>query len=1224
MKFVFTIFLLFSSLITAQPDWTLMPSGTTKDINAIWGSSPYNVYAVGEDGLILHYDGFVWENITTSITADLVDIIGFSASEIYILSSDTLYERVGNTWGVFAARPSFSYANTIWGNSGTSLFVGGGLPSGGSSGIYYYNGSQWTTMVSGFSTVNDIYGSQAGDIYAGGNNEGTGGKIQHFKNCTGSNSWWSTAFPAGLVTGVWATGTDNAFASIRDGRIYGYTGQLLNGICWQEIWNVLLDLGSVVKFHGIWGFSDRIYAFGSKNRLPIGTTTSSIYKFYGQSWTEMTTQTDSTDFRTVYSVWGTDTSNVFAVGENGLILKLHGEVYDTLVVNKTSDEPDLNPGDGLCNVGGPLINGKPPCTLNAAIMESNATHSDDNIIIFDIEGGLPHFIPVDSPLPSITDKVIIKAPRKIVNGTSEPGVFLQGISLSDFNGLSISSGADGTELYNLDINSFREHGININGSSEIIIKGCWIKNEKNGIHIFNSSGNQIGGEGIDNRNIISGNGQNGISISGGRDNIIINNFIGTSSDGIIEIPNTARGIFMENSSGNEIGGDFNKTGNIVSGNVLSNIYLISSFNNKIKGNIIGLNIFGDSLHNGGNGISLFNSSNNEIGGFNSDSYMEKNIISRHIIGISIYKGSKNIVSGNFIGTDLEGLSARGNSYGIKISFSDRNLIGSNGSGYFGEFNLISGNYGGIVIEGDDRSTLNDINNNIIGSNFNKDSLGNDIGIILFGGIDTRIGEPSEELDDSLIVNQYKNWIYYNKDGIQIFNLTYYNDTEILKNHFYRNQRGIVISGTKNLDIINNWFERNGRAITGSNSELYINNNFFDNSQEPNSSIHLNNSYANIKNNLIILDAGDAIKLENSSTADINFNNIFDNSGFGVNNTTPSIITNAQSNWWGDASGPSGQGSGSGDPVSTGVNFSNWLTQLLAVTVTASSDTVFSPIGNSDSAFVYLGNWLNPDDVLDVTLSENLNWLQGALNYSVNLDSVFGVSSKILFQVPGSVTPGTINSVQVTAVSQSNPTHSQTDTFYVEAYQPVVNAIYVLPDSVFLAVGDSIQFSASGYDQHNKIVDFIPQWNSNGGVINNNGWFYAGNQTGSFEVTATDPASQVQGIATVIISPTTNIDEKFSFIPTEYFLYQNYPNPFNPSTSVRFAIPVDSKVSLTIYNILGEQIEKLINDEIKNPGIHEATWNASRFASGVYIYLIKAESLNGGRIYRNAVKMILLK
>jgi hypothetical protein len=89
------------------------------------------------------------------------------------------------------------------------------------------------------------------------------------------------------------------------------------------------------------------------------------------------------------------------------------------------------------------------------------------------------------------------------------------------------------------------------------------------------------------------------------------------------------------------------------------------------------------------------------------------------------------------------------------------------------------------------------------------------------------------------------------------------------------------------------------------------------------------------------------------------------------------------------------------------------------------------------------------------------------------------------------------------------------------------------------------------------------------------------------------------------------------IPDLYALEQNYPNPFNPSTTIKFALPQDSKVNLTVFNILGEEVGQLINQEMK-AGYHQIEFNASHYASGVYLYSITAGD------FVETKKMVLMK
>ena len=89
------------------------------------------------------------------------------------------------------------------------------------------------------------------------------------------------------------------------------------------------------------------------------------------------------------------------------------------------------------------------------------------------------------------------------------------------------------------------------------------------------------------------------------------------------------------------------------------------------------------------------------------------------------------------------------------------------------------------------------------------------------------------------------------------------------------------------------------------------------------------------------------------------------------------------------------------------------------------------------------------------------------------------------------------------------------------------------------------------------------------------------------------------------------------IPTQYLLAQNYPNPFNPTTSIRFDIPTASRVTLKLFNVLGQEVATLVQEE-KVAGSYEAQWNADRFSSGVYFYRLTAGS------FTSVKKMLLLK
>lgn len=94
------------------------------------------------------------------------------------------------------------------------------------------------------------------------------------------------------------------------------------------------------------------------------------------------------------------------------------------------------------------------------------------------------------------------------------------------------------------------------------------------------------------------------------------------------------------------------------------------------------------------------------------------------------------------------------------------------------------------------------------------------------------------------------------------------------------------------------------------------------------------------------------------------------------------------------------------------------------------------------------------------------------------------------------------------------------------------------------------------------------------------------------------------------------------LPVTYSLRQNYPNPFNPETTIEFTLPEQAKVVLTIYNMLGQEVNRLAEGEF-NAGYHQVTWDATdsnyrQVPSGVYIYRVQAGS------YVKTMKMVLLK
>ncbi|MBK7105283.1 MAG: T9SS type A sorting domain-containing protein [Ignavibacteriae bacterium] len=140
---------------------------------------------------------------------------------------------------------------------------------------------------------------------------------------------------------------------------------------------------------------------------------------------------------------------------------------------------------------------------------------------------------------------------------------------------------------------------------------------------------------------------------------------------------------------------------------------------------------------------------------------------------------------------------------------------------------------------------------------------------------------------------------------------------------------------------------------------------------------------------------------------------------------------------------------------------------------------------------------------------------------------------------------------------------------------------------------------------------------------NTGWKFD-NWTENGSIVSTDSVFVFKVIAKKEIvanfSPLTDI--VYNDIPEEYNLMQNYPNPFNPSTSISFSLPENSKVILSVYNLLGQKLLEIDNKNYST-GNHSIDFDGSKLTSGVYLYTIQAIGASG-KNYQNTKKMILLK
>jgi parallel beta-helix repeat protein len=373
--------------------------------------------------------------------------------------------------------------------------------------------------------------------------------------------------------------------------------------------------------------------------------------------------------------------------------------------------------DGACN----LISGN-QVGIQIEGVGSQSNQVQGNFIGTNLQGS--------SAIPnSIAGIIIWDAPNNYIGGAHNPGVCDGPCNLISGNG---------------------QEGIAIQGfdSDNNNVKGNFIGTNSSGISalpnhvgliLADVSGNQIGGAGPGEGNLISGNEDTGLWITSEAttNNIILGNRIGTDVTGSVAVPNY-EGILIQAGTGNQVGGAVSGAGNLISGNENSGIYVeyVNAPGISIMGNKIGTNLSGTTSLANYYGIILVGGSGNQIGG---TSPAAGNLISGNITsGIHIDGSSVNRVQGNIIGADYGGSVPIPNLEGIFIGFgSCNNLIGGSSVGMG---NLISGNtWDGIFIQ-NSNSVGNQILGNRIGTNSSATTaLPNDYGVVIIEASETIIG-----------------------------------------------------------------------------------------------------------------------------------------------------------------------------------------------------------------------------------------------------------------------------------------------------------------------------------------------------------------------------------------------------------------------------------------------------------------------------------------------------
>jgi hypothetical protein len=452
-------------------------------------------------------------------------------------------------------------------------------------------------------------------------------------------------------------------------------------------------------------------------------------------------------------------------------------------------------------------------SLRQTILDANAA-SGTNSIAFAIDGTGVHTIQPGSALPNVTAPLVI-------DGTTQPGfersplIELNGSAAGpDANGLFIRAG--NSTVKGLIVNGFAQAAIELTGGGNNTVAGNYIGTDSagttavangEGILLTFTSNNTIGGTTAEARNLISGNLGSGIDSAPNtftQNNTIAGNYIGTDITGARPLGNRT-GVTLDVAL-NTLGGTATGAGNLISGNDIG--VAISARGIIVEGNFIGTDASGTAALSNRIGVVVqsFDAFLCVIGGVTPAA---RNLISgNRFAGVQIDSAAQNTVEGNYIGTDITGTTTVGNGYGVFLS----NGAGNNdvGGATPATRNLISGNSSGVELLS---ASGNRIQGNYIGTNAaGTAALGNINGIELISGNNNLVGGTAAG-SGNVISGNFNAGVLLTSGGNQVQgNLVGVNP---LGTAALPNPDGIYVSGPNNL--IGGTANGAGNLISGNTS-----------------------------------------------------------------------------------------------------------------------------------------------------------------------------------------------------------------------------------------------------------------------------------------------------------------------------------------------------------------------------------------------------------------------
>ena len=253
----------------------------------------------------------------------------------------------------------------------------------------------------------------------------------------------------------------------------------------------------------------------------------------------------------------------------------------------------------------------------------------------------------------------------------------------------------------------------------------------------------------------------------------------------------------------------------------------------------------------------------------------------------------------------------------------------------------------------------------------------------------------------------------------------------------------------------------------------------------------------------------------------------------------------------------------------------------------------SAMGNNGTLKTHISSTWDNDPQFPVT-TENLTGSSSNAAGIYNVLRFLCTEGGKIFKVRNTLSPGAWQQINSGVTSSLRSIHSQADLSYNSGGKKIWAAgdngvIRYSADTGNTWQGQSISTTENLYSIY--MIDSLRGWISG---------------SGGFTAATTNGGGNPIGIL-----------QTGNFIPVNYDLSQNYPNPFNPITNIKFQLPNSGFVKLTVFDMLGREVETLVNENL-SAGTYNVDWKASKYSSGVYFYKLQSGD------YSEIKKMILVK